>query len=111
MSTDATPDTSATVQLTKKRPLSSPVDLLDLKKTKPVMAQGASEKIALEERSAEHFSGSFLDSVNNATFELSTISPQIANITLTEIHISEITNIVKDSLQTQLSALVSSRTL
>ena len=38
MSTDATPDTSATVQLTKKRPLSSPVDL-DLKKTKPVMAQ------------------------------------------------------------------------
>ena len=93
MSTDATPDTSATVQLTKKRPLSSPVDLLDLKKTKPVMAQGTSEKIALEESSAEHFSGSFLDSVNNATSELSTISPQIANVTLTEEHISQITTL------------------
>ena len=85
----------------KKRTLSSPVDLLDSKKSKPTMAHTSTEKMILEEEISEgpeslpviHPSESMVESSSET---MAGLLP-VANITLTDENIVQITTIVKDS--------------
>ena len=96
----------------KKRTLSSPVHLLDSKKSKPTMAHTSTEKMILEEEISEcpeslsviHPSESMVESSRES---MAGLLP-VANITLTDENIVQITTIVKDSLNVELPLMVSS---
>ena len=96
----------------KKRTLSSPIDLLDSKKSKPTMAHTSTEKMILEEEISEgpeslpviHPSESMVESSRET---MAGLLP-VANITLTDENIFQITTIVKDSLDVELPLMVSS---